>query len=1124
MNFTPEQEAAITGDAPRLCVDAGAGSGKTRVLVERIVHLVEKRGVPLEQIAAITFTDKAASEMKARLRETFRSRARGAEDSPEQTTYWRGLEQRVDTARISTIHSFCTGFLREYALHIGLDPDFGVLGDAEAALLLSQTVRTALIGLLERQDDDALHLVAEYGTTLLRETLETMLRQAPLMAAALLRHNYTSPASLYRSWEAALAEEFKYRVRPEAVDDVLDTLHRFGGACTNDEDGREALRIKMIFVLGELRVCKDSKRARKLLEDLEYSNVRGKKSNWESEAAYKGISAAQDKVRGWARGLRALQPDPEADLPAARNACALHAVYGHTAAAWAAAKRQANALDFDALIQETLRVLRENGPVRTDAARALKHLLIDEFQDTDSVQLDIAHLLCGEPDGPHFFFVGDPKQSIYNFRGAEVELFGEQRTASAGQVTLQENFRSLPGVIGFINAFFDTSRLLRAVGDYRAMGHGRLSTSAGPLPARVEFLVVPEQDADGGKRNATAHRREEARWIAARIAAMCAPDAAPSIYENGPSAWRRARYSDFVLLFRATSNLYLYEEALRAAGVDFISSAGAGFYRRQEVLDVVNALRVTTTPQDAAALAAFLRGPLGGLSDDALVMLTEKRSLIDAFSGSNLPEGLAADDAVALAQARALISELRDRRHFEPAALLTYLYQRTGLEAVALDHHYGLQKASNLRKLLSLARDFSQQSRPPLDRFVRYLAEVAEHASLREGEALMQPFGGGAVSLMSIHKSKGLQFPVVFVCDMAMPPRRSQEKPLFVHRGLGMAVRGTNNVGETHRPAIARAIDLRNNDKDEAESARLLYVAMTRAQDYLFLCGREAPRVNSWFSALTEFAGVTPATGDGKVLGGAAWKTLVTRSVTEAPGTQAKPKAEGDVAAALARIARESDLPPTLAGSLSVSALLNLMTKTHNEVDNRDEEDDRAEEDHVAEDGVRAQHGGRAMARGNMVHRLFELWDFHDAPPVEAALDGAALGPRARREMAADLAAVAERFATLPVHAHLTLHAPEREVPFVLRLGETLLHGTIDAIAEGVLLDYKTGRFDPEKHVRYTQQLQLYAAAMAQMLAAPASALLVYLDVPREEPVDVSATSIATVLDRARAAIGIESD
>lgn len=1135
MNFTPEQRQAITSDATRLCVDAGAGSGKTRVLIERIVHLVEHRQVPLEQIAAITFTDKAAAEMKARLRATFRTRAAGAEDHPQAFSRWRGLEQRVDTARISTIHAFCAGILREHALMIGIDPDFAVLGEAEGMLLLSDTVRSTVIGLLEADDPAAQALCAELGVSGLRTTLVALLRAQPAVRQVAETQPLQDPEALWVHWEGVLRRE-----RERALSEVCQSpsigayivrLDEFDGACSKESDGREVLRVEMLRHLRALQalgVTGEKQNAKTILGHLEGLQAKvgaARKANWRSDEVYEDLSKVQEMVKKFAaKACNWPELDPVLDREAAALSCALYAVYGAAATAWDAAKASRNVLDFDAMIQRARDVLRENAAVRARVAGSLRHVLMDEFQDTDAVQLEIALYLHAEPGGPDFFFVGDPKQSIYNFRGAEVEIFGEQRGRALEQVALQANFRTVPGVVGFVNAMFASTRMLQAVGAYAPMQVGRdVPLREAPHP-HVEVLRMASRNDDGTKRSAEVGRRIEAQRIAARIAQLCAADGPAVVHDEASDTWRPARFGDIALLFRSTSSLYVYEEALREAGIDFVATAGSGFYRRQEVLDVVNALRVVVSPQDTAALAAFLRGPLGRMSDLGLSWLAESGGLTQAFASAGAPDArLGADDSEALAAARGLIATVRAHRHRLPHEVLAVLLAESGLESSVLDHHYGLQKASNLRKLQALALEFSTRAHASLERLVRYLADVGGQEALREGEALMQPFGGGAVTLMTVHKSKGLEFPVVFLCDMGQKLGGDKgQSPVFLHRSLGLVLRGANASGETWVPAVGEVIKLRAAAKGEAESARLLYVAMTRARDHLVLCGNDAPSPGSWFEALGRWAGILTAP-NGAVVDRGAWRAQVLGetglSVASTRARDARPD-EAAVRAALARVAA----PPTATPapeSISVSALLDRMGTLPDEDEPREE---LSNEQEAAANT--AAHGDFARLRGSLVHRLIELWDFRGAPPVAAAMRGAPVSPDERAALHAALEAVGARFPAMPVFAALRGAARvQRELPFALRLDSVVVHGTIDALVDGALLvDYKTGRDTPEKRSRYALQLQLYAAALRALGAeVPRRGVVAFVDLGTELEVSLAADDLDAVTQTARRALGLAS-
>ena len=392
-----------------VCVDAGAGSGKTGVLVGHIVHLLEKRRAGLDELVAITFTDKAASEMKDRLRDACRKRA--SIESAERMTFWRTAERQVDTARISTIHAFCMGILKQNALALGVDPDFAILPEAEAHLLRHETVESAVHRLLEQGDEAAMRLAVEYGTANVLIALHALLRSFVFqgMAAAAGEQD---PEDTLRRWEGTMQQE-----RRQVYSDWRRRLAALYGACSDAHDKREILRKGLEALCRDAWAATDTPGYAKALAALQGLDARGgSKKNWSSPEAFAEVKEVLDEIKEHVKGL-----PPPAELAAvtqrsAQFSCDLAHVYAAVCDVWAQAKAARASCVFDDLIMDTLHVLESNAEVRRRTAQGIKHLLIDEFQDTDVRQLAIARLLAREPDGPKLFIVGDAKQSIYRFR------------------------------------------------------------------------------------------------------------------------------------------------------------------------------------------------------------------------------------------------------------------------------------------------------------------------------------------------------------------------------------------------------------------------------------------------------------------------------------------------------------------------------------------------------------------------------------------------------------------------------------------------------------------------------------------------------------------------------------
>jgi ATP-dependent helicase/nuclease subunit A len=1108
MQFTREQQRAIETMAHVICIDAGAGSGKTRVLIERIVHLLETPGAwqdgrpDLDGIAAITFTEKAAGEMRTRLRQACRRRAAQPGIDPGTQSRWREFERRAETARISTIHAFCSLLLRENALRLGLDPDFAVLADAEAALLMDETVREAFQQLLSRGEDAAERLATAFPVPRIEKTLQKMIRQANLIGRIGNSHPLDDPGGLLREWRGLLLREHDRRLRRLPLDPSLRAFIRelgaYEGAACRESAGREKFRQLLLDGLCGIAGGAAPAEIDAFAEQALGFKVSDRKTNWESEAVYDRLKKLQDHVKAWLKEVTA-KPAEDSDLDeeSAELTCDLMAVCRAVQKAYAQAMQERNAIDFEAQIAGALAALRENEAIRMRTAQRIRFLLIDEFQDTDAIQLEIARLLCDTPGGPDLFIVGDAKQSIYYFRGAEVEVFQQEREQADERLPLNRNFRSLPGVMNFINGFFAESGLLRAVTEDAAMDTHREAAGM----ARVEALVSP------CCKLVENYRQQESGLIAARIAQLCDPESGITVFDSPGSGFRTAEYGDIALLFRARSNIYLYEEALRRAGIPYMPGSGTGFYELQEINDILNLIKTVIDPFDSLALAGFLRGPMGRLNDDALFRLAAAAPLPEAFAAESIPEGFPMPEA--LREARDLVRTLR-RHQYEPVPAFLYrLLDRTGFEAILLSQFLGLQKASNVRKLIGLARDFSRGRPPALNAFISYLGDLRGQA-VDESEAVLHPENRGAVRLLTVHKSKGLEFPVVVLPDMIQAGGGAKSEDLALHRDLGMALRVTGPDGKTAPGLGGQLIAQRRKTEEREEHARLLYVAMTRAQDYLVLCGHDAPPAASWFNPVNRFLELETRE-HGAILEGEGWRVRVTRNVEMKPAAE-KPDEhrrapDGEM---ISRRTASGEAVRSGPRTIAISAILDLMAKG---VD--------AEEERETEEAPRRfGRAASAMMRGTLVHRMFELWDFRgDRLPDLAALTArTGFGPAREEEIIADLEVIAARFRESELFTELAAAgALYREAPFLLPIEGALVSGTIDLLtSEGMIVDYKTGVHDEDRDARYEWQLLLYAAA-AQRLKGISNprGYLCYVDEGRLKPVSLTPCEVDLAMRQA---------
>ncbi len=604
-------------------VSAGAGSGKTTALVELCVRLLagEATGEPCDPgaLVAITFTEKAAEELVLRLREAVGSRARDAARAApgtEAAQAWLDRLHALERMPAGTIHAFCGRLLREHAPEAGLDPEFGVVDEERAGAWLAASARAAVVAALDAGRPSARLLTAGLGATA-RGGLAALV--AELVRARATRGDRGAvPISAADDGLARAAWE---RLGA-AAGDVLNLGRASGGS-----GARKLLeRVARAWVAVEAAVRAAGADVPAALRELAHA-TRGPRLGSGDDA----LREARDALRALAEEVARL----EAERLAAPQKEELARLVEDAEARFAARKREARALDFDDLLVLARDLLARDGALRAELRGRLRALLVDEYQDVNAVQQEIFGLLTGatpEGDaagaGPVLVVVGDLKQSIYRFRGADVSVFARlvrRFGAGAGRVLrLSENHRSTPAVLDLVNEVFSRCMAPPAGVEPRddeirfEEGDRLLARrTEGARPA-CEILV------DDGDGNAAERRLREAGAIVARIRAIVSGSAGVAVRDRGDDGAerpRRPRFGDIAILFRRLTQIGPYERALRAAGIPYRLARGGGFYQAPEVRDLGELLATLFDPSDTTAWAALLRSPMCALSDGALVLL-----------------------------------------------------------------------------------------------------------------------------------------------------------------------------------------------------------------------------------------------------------------------------------------------------------------------------------------------------------------------------------------------------------------------------------------------------------------------------------------------------------------------
>ena len=852
-SLTSEQQAAVDNRGGGLLVSAAAGSGKTRVLVERLLARVEGEGLDIDRFLVITYTKAAAAELRGRIVEELSARL--AERPTD--AHLRRQATLVYKAQISTVHAFCAQLLRECGHLLELDPDFRLCDEGEAGILMLR----ALNDVLDRRYED----IAE-GSDFARlvDTMSAGRDDSRLMQIVLdIRGRvqaHPNPAAWLDGQERAFALE--------GVDDPGETPW---GRLLLDDAGRQGAywRDKIAQAL-ELCPCDanlDANYAPSLSATLAALDafVEGTRRGWDAARAALPIpfptagrkkivdcpDAAEqvkairstckkrmEKLGEWFEDCGAdLLEDLRAVHPAVRG---LFALVKDFEGAYAAEKARRGMVDFADLEHMAVRLLVGEDGAPTELARQWSarydEIMADEYQDTNEVQNAIFTALSRE--GRNLFLVGDVKQSIYRFRLADPTIFlGKYRAfadytqAAEGEerrLILSRNFRSRPEVLEGANFVF-RNVMSADFGEMDYTADEALYPGA-PFPPDGRYAVeLDAVDASAeGEEEKTARDLIEARFAAKRIRALVDGGFPVSDGEGGE---RPVRPADIVILLRSPNTvLHHYARALGERGIPWEAEGGGDFFAATEVNVALSLLQIVDNPRQDVPLISVLRSPVYGFSADRLAELRAASPDTDFYAA------LAADGGE---DSRAFLAELDELRfgagELSSHELLWQLYDRTNLLGVFGAMERGEERQSNLLTLAELARRFEGAGHKGLFGFLSYLTRLREN-----GAKLALPAPGregGGVRILSIHKSKGLEFPVVLLCGLARRlNREDMSRPILFHPKLGVGPKRLDVERGMEYPTLARRAVARKLELEMmAEELRLLYVAMTRAKEKLIL-------------------------------------------------------------------------------------------------------------------------------------------------------------------------------------------------------------------------------------------------------------------------------------------------
>lgn len=812
---TASQKKAIETIDRNVAVNAGAGSGKTRVLVERYINILKngdlKKDREIDSIVAITFTNKAAAEMKERVRQSLADRV-------NKDRKLKRLYNEIEKANISTIHSFCSKILRENPIESRLDPGFSLMDDYESKKLLKGVIESCITSGIDKEKEifdffryftiaslDAQDDIIGTIENLYRKVRSTGLKFSEVKDITLL--NIDNVKEDIRIIEE-IRDKFEYLITN------LTKRTKLGKLVDND-----------IWI--EFKNMKIDKIDESVISTIKYlaSNIGTSKEE-------------EDTIKSLKRDILQIYKIEEKDKRDIYEV--LLDMIIEIDRKYSDEKKNRGVLDYEDLQIKVLNLL-DNENIRKRYQEKFRYIMVDEFQDTNELQKKIIYKICSinsELDRQNLFIVGDPKQSIYGFRGADVEVFYDvmeeiEKVSQTETIILKDNFRTVNSVMEFINDIF---------GKLMGESYSELKPTKKSTTIDVEIIENNKLEIPKGENETDYTKRYEAEVIAKKIRELV------NMKEENDKEKYKYKYKDVAILFRATTDNAIYEEALKKYGIPYHNLGGKGFYKRQEIVDIINALKAINNKYDTLSIVATLRSPMFGFSDEVLYwILKESKENIFEELNNDIPN-IREDDKEKAKKAYKLLIRLNKMKSYVNVYdLISELIDKTYYIETWMLKFGNKQAMANIYKLLEMAREFSGIEDASLEEFINYI-DTKVNENIDESQAQVESEESDSVNIMTIHKSKGLQFKVVVLPQMAKQFNLTYGNILF-DKEVGIGIKHPDKLGKLDSgiSPIYEKIREKQKYKDIEEYKRVLYVAMTRVEEILIVGNQSGKKKNKSF-------------------------------------------------------------------------------------------------------------------------------------------------------------------------------------------------------------------------------------------------------------------------------------
>jgi len=1138
LSLTKSQQAALALDK-NISVTAGAGSGKTRILVDRFLKIATDQPHLTRHIVAITFTEKAAGEMQERIAEDVNQRLQKTNLSPPERKTLQSIRDQLSSAHISTIHGFCMRILREFPIEAGITPDFAILDPIRQQVLLSSAIREAFKELDQKALSDSENDWFLLFTSLSRKRVQDMLE-----------------AALQKPFETdQLIATFKNRTKAEYLDFLSKKwLAIFSKSVTPEDLQNTAMLVDEILNHDTLSV--KTFKAEELSKYLKnYQNEFSKDSlSLESRSAYLNLAenfttkgnpykslTYLGKKESWAHAVQQLILDLSEELSPVQKKIMLFnpgLAPGETDAQWFdlfslfiklykqvtkkfwQIKNEQGVLDFEDLQIFSVNLLRENEEIRQKLHQRFRYIMVDEFQDTNPIQWEIVELLSKEGTRlaeDQTFVVGDPKQSIYGFREADIRIFKnvvQQFSEEAGSlfaetypgnIVFRESFRFLPQINAFINHFF--SQILSTDhGNPFEVNYENLSAQRDvPGKGEIELAVLDEED----------ESLSEQDYMATKIRQLMEDKATVYEWIDGVEQPREMRYGDIAILIRDRSSLQDIEQSFRKHNVPFKTVGGIGFWQRQEIYDFYHILRFLANPSDDFALVALLRSRLFLLPDSALFFLTDLKesSFLERLKVLKDDSRLSDMERQSCTEAYNLIERwIGFRERLTLGELLNTIVEDTYLFARLNAEFSGEQRTANLQKIIDLADSFDQSGPGGLRAFLDTIDDLINR-QVPEGEAFLALEDKGSVKIMTIHVSKGLQFPVVF-CPILNRSMRGTGNDVLIDRELGMAVSFKSDddyySNSSKENTLYNLLRLRQKQKELAELKRIFYVAVSRASDWLFLSAsvkKEKSNKDSMFKWLEECLvkeGKTPYLPN--LLNFEGFDLRIVRSYETSDQNFSHSQGFGKMLESLRNhqsLPESKTIPIKLAQPIKSTSQSRIFSATALMTFVRDPEEYFQRyhlgffEGDYQKFAVEVKNSNEidSLVKGKIVHRFLELHKPGEEDPAllmeRILFEHEIFDPKTCTILTIELQNILQQMQKSDIGKSILIAQEiQNEVSLTMQLGDDFFTGTIDRIQKDAsgswqIIDYKTNRISEaqlqEAGDEYKIQIESYALLLSHL-------------------------------------------